>query len=201
MIFALAWGISYLLGSFPTAYVLARLGKGIDIRTIGSGNVGATNAARAVGPWAGFVVLAADVLKGIAAAALVPRVLLHDVSPAMALSCGLAAVIGHDAPVWLRFRGGKGVATTIGALAAGQPMVAGVMVGVWVVVFSGWRYVSVASMAGALAIPLAQLAWHRSLVEVLLGAGFALLLLVQHRGNMRRLLTSAEPRGFSRVKN
>ncbi len=196
---ALAWLMSYLVGSCPSAYLLVRLVKGTDIRTVGSGNVGATNAARAVGPWAGLVVLAADVLKGVAASTLVPRVFLHDVSPAMALSCGLAAVIGHDAPVWLRFRGGKGVATTIGALAAGQPLVAGVMVGVWAVVFAGWRYVSVASMAGALAIPLALLARHRPSSEVLAGAALALLIVAQHRANVQRLLAGAEPRGFSRV--
>lgn len=197
---ALAWLMSYLVGSFPTAYVLARVVKGIDIRTVGSGNVGATNAARAVGPWGGIVVLVADVLKGVLAVALIPRIMPAVPSTAMALSCGLAAVLGHDFPVWLRARGGKGVATTIGVVGAGDPVVALTMVGVWAVVCGGCRYVSIASLAAAMAIPLSQLAWHRPSPEVMVGAALALLIVAQHRANIQRLLAGAEPRGFSRVK-
>ncbi len=197
---ALAWLVSYFIGSLPTAYVLVRVVKGVDIRTVGSGNVGATNAARAVGPWAGLVVFSVDVLKGVVAVAGVSHLFVREASTAIGLSCGLAAVIGHDFPVFLRFRGGKGVSTTIGALVAGQPLIAAVLVGVWVVVFALCRYVSVASMAAALTIPLAQLAWHHPPSEILLGAGFAVLLVVQHRSNIQRLFAGAEPRGLSRPR-
>ena len=195
---ALAWLVSYGVGSFPTAYVLARVMKGIDIRTVGSGNVGATNAARAVGPWAGVVVLIADVLKGVAAVTVVPRLIAHDVSAVMVLSCGFAAVVGHDFPLALRCQGGKGVATTIGVLAASQPVLAALMVGAWVLVFACCRYVSIASMVGALAIPFGQLCGHRPVAEVGIGAALAALILVQHRANVQRLIRGTEPRGVSR---
>lgn len=191
-------GVSYLIGSFPTAYLLAKLVKGVDIRTIGSGNVGATNALRALGVWAGVTVFVVDLLKGVVAARLVPSWLLGDVSLGTSLTCGVMAVLGHDFPCWLRFRGGKGVATTIGVLLGSAMPVAGVVLVAWGLVFALSRYVSIASMAAAAAIPLSQLWLRHSPAAVSLGGMLALLIIIQHRSNLRRLLAGTEHRARSR---
>lgn len=195
---ALALGGCYLLGSLPTAYVLVRLVRGVDIRSIGSGNVGATNALRTAGPWAGALVLVIDVLKGVAATTIIPRWLLTDPSPTLTLGCGVAAVLGHVFPCWLRFRGGKGVATMLGALAGHAPGVAVCVIGVWLVVFAVSRYVSLGSMAAAVTIPFSQLAFGGSGGEVALGAALAGLILFRHRDNAQRLYRGAEHRAWSR---
>lgn len=190
--------LCYLLGSIPTAYLLAKWIKGIDIRTVGSGNVGATNALRTIGPWAGVVVLVIDVLKGVMAVRILPVRLLGIVSPGLALACGGAAVVGHAFPCFLQFRGGKGVATTMGVLLGSTLLIAGVVVGVWLLVFLSFRYVSLASVVAAVAIPLSQLAWHRSLSEVMIGSVLALLILIRHSLNLQRLLSGVEHRAWSR---
>jgi glycerol-3-phosphate acyltransferase PlsY len=197
MAFILALVACYLLGSFPTAYVLGKWAKGVDIRTVGSGNIGATNALRTVGLWAGIVVLSVDVLKGLMASSLIPRWLLEVTGPGVSLACGLASVLGHDFSCFLRFQGGKGVATTIGVLVGSVPLVAGVVGVVWVAVFAAFRYVSLGSLAAALAIPVTQLALHQALSEVVLGAGLGGLIIVRHRPNIQRLLRGVEHRAWS----
>jgi glycerol-3-phosphate acyltransferase PlsY len=198
MALSLALLVSYLLGSIPTAYLLAKWAKGIDIRTMGSGNVGATNALRTVGLWAGVVVLVSDGLKGVIAACVIPRWLRGSATPDLSLVCGLAAVLGHDFPCFLRFRGGKGVASTIGVLLGSVPIVAGIVVVVWLFVFGVFRYVSLGSIAAAVAIPFSQLALHQSLRELLIGSCLAILILVRHRANIGRLLKGVEHRAWSR---
>jgi glycerol-3-phosphate acyltransferase PlsY len=198
---------SYLLGSLPTGYLVVRAATGLDVRTRGSGNVGATNVARVAGSRAGLVVFLMDLAKGLAATLLIPAWLnlpealwVHpDSSPApstvvVGLACGLAAVLGHSFPVWLRFRGGKGVATTIGVVLGTAPLSALVVVGVWGICAAIWRYVSVASMAAAVALPIAQVWCGRSLPEVLLGAALGLVIVVRHRTNLQRLFHGREPR-------
>lgn len=191
-------GLSYLIGSFPTAYLLAKLVKGVDIRTVGSGNVGATNALRALGVWAGISVFVVDLLKGVVAARLVPLWVFGEVSLDRSLIGGLLAVLGHDFPCWLRFRGGKGVATTIGVLLGSAIPVAGVVLVTWGLVFTLSRYVSIASMTAAAAIPLSQLWLRHSPAAVSLGGALALLIVIQHRSNLRRLLAGTEHRARSR---
>ncbi len=194
-----ALAVCYLVGSFPTAYVLAKGIKGIDIRRVGSGNVGATNVLRALGPLAGLTVLAIDILKGALAVTVVPRLLLGaSASGVTVLACGVAAVLGHDFPVWLKFQGGKGVATTIGMLLASQGLAAAIVIGVWCVVFLLWRYVSVASVLAAAALPAAQWLTGHSRGDIALGVGIALLILVQHRSNLQRLRSGTEHRAWSK---
>lgn len=189
---ALALAGSYLLGSFPTAYVAVKWLKRIDVRTVGSGNVGATNVTRVAGFGAGAAVFLIDLAKGaLAVWWLTPWLQL---TPAMRLSCGLAAILGHNFPVWLGFRGGKGVATTIGVLLAAMPLVAGVCVAVWAVVYLIFRYVSLASLAAAVALPVAQAITGQGLAERGVGALFALLIIARHHANIRRLLAGTEPR-------
>jgi len=194
MAYGLAIAVSYLIGSIPTAFVLMRVFKRIDIRTVGSGNVGATNAMRAGGVWMGLAVLVADVLKGMISATAVASWLLPSHEPVWRLACGLAAVVGHAFPVFLKFRGGKGVATTIGALLATMPSVTAIGLGVWVALLLVWRVVSVSSLAFAVSVPLLQAATGQGIAEVVLGAGLAALIVGRHRSNIARLLQGQEPR-------
>ena len=194
-----ALALSYLVGSIPTAYLFVKQAKGIDIRTVGSGNVGATNAMRTAGRGIGALVFLVDVLKGVAAVLVVPRVVVGGaVTPGVVPWCGLAAVVGHNFPCFLGFRGGKGVATTIGVLLGNMPVIAGIVVGVWIVVFLLCRYVSIASMTAALAIPISQVLLHYWYAEILVGVVLAVLIVVRHRSNIRRLLDGTEHRAGAR---
>ncbi len=183
---------SYLLGSIPTAYVLVRWVKRIDVRAVGSGNVGATNAARAAGPGIGIIVFLIDALKG-AIAILVFSQCLPSWSAAR-LICGLAAVIGHNFPVFLKFRGGKGVATTIGVLLAAMPPVAAVCLLIWLCIFLVSRYVSFASLAAAVSLPILQILGRQSSAERIIGAILVVLIIARHHGNIQRLLQGKEHR-------
>lgn len=187
----------YLLGSIPSAYLLTQWAKHIDIRTVGSGNVGATNAGRVLGVWGGFTVFLVDALKGVLAAS-VPRWLPGLAVPGAPLACGAAAVLGHNFPCFLQFRGGKGVATTLGALLGSIPASAGLVGLVWLAVFVISRYVSLGSLAAAATIPVSELLLHRSLYEILLGSCLAILMIIRHRSNVQRLLSGVEHRAWSR---
>lgn len=185
---------SYLIGSIPTAYLLVKRLKHVDIRTIGSGNVGATNVTRAAGRGAGSVVFLLDLTKGLVAVGVLAPWLVQPATAAVQLGCGLAAVIGHVFPLFLKFRGGKGVATTMGALLGVTPLVAAVSMGAWACGFFLWRYVSVASLVAAVAIPITQALLHRTRGEVLAGLVLALLIVVKHRENIDRLMQGTEHR-------
>ena len=185
---------SYLVGSIPTAYLLVKWLKRVDVRTIGSGNVGATNVTRVAGLWAGVVVFFIDLAKGFVAVRFIAPWLLHPLTPTVQLGCGLLAVIGHTCPVFLNFKGGKGVATTIGVLVGTMPLIAGICLLVWAACVLLWRYISVGSLAAAVALPMAQLISHRASSEVLLGMALALLIIVRHRANIERLRQGKEHR-------
>ena len=122
---------SYLVGSVPTAYLVVKRLKRVDVRTIGSGNVGATNVTRVAGLWAGISVFLVDLAKGLVAVQVLGPWLIHPLTPTLQFSCGLAAILGHAFPVFLNFRGGKGVATTIGVLIGTMPIIAGTYLLVW----------------------------------------------------------------------
>ncbi len=185
---------SYLIGSIPTAYLMVKALKQTDVRTVGSGNVGATNVTRVAGKGAGAVVFTLDLGKGLVAVLVLAPWLIPDVSPAVRLGCGCLAVLGHVFPLFLGFRGGKGVATTIGILLGTMPAVAGVFLLVWAVCALIWRYVSVASLAASAALPIAQILTQRTLPEVLMGAALAMLIIVKHRQNVERLVHGKESR-------
>lgn len=185
---------SYLLGSVPTAYLAVKRLKGVDVRTVGSGNVGATNVTRTAGFKAGAVVFLIDAAKGWVAAHLISHWLLRPHSATLSFACGLAAVLGHAYPVFLGFRGGKGVATLIGAVTGSLPAAALVCLLVWVVSFSIWRYSSVSSLLGALSIPLTAALTRQSPSAVALAAALSLLIIIRHQGNIQRLLNGTEHR-------
>jgi glycerol-3-phosphate acyltransferase PlsY len=181
----------YLIGSIPWGYIVPKLLRGVDIRTVGSGNLGAANVWRALGFKAGLAVALLDVGKGLAAALLG----LWAGNELTGLLAGIAAMVGHWRPLFMGLaRGGKIVATTAGVALALAPLAFSAMSVVWVVTFLLTRYTSVASMLAALALPLFALAFGSSVPVVVFSAGAALAILVLHRANIRRLLTGTENR-------
>ena len=194
--------VGYLIGSVPAGYLAGCIG-GIDIRKVGSGNIGATNVLRILGKRYGYPVFLFDFLKGVAAVEM--SILIFDIyHPAAsrelcAIFAGVSAVIGHSYPVWLNFKGGKGVATTAGVVFALIPFAALVMCVVWVAAFQASRYVSVASIAAAIALPVtvgALLYFEQLNKPVLLyfSIWLAAVVIVRHRSNVSRLLNGTEPR-------
>lgn len=183
---------AYLLGSIPFGLILGRL-RGVDVRQVGSGNIGATNVARSLGKKLGLVVLVLDLAKGALPVLLLRWLGLDDrVHPFLLTAVGLAPILGHCFPVWLRLRGGKGVATALGVFLAMDPAITGMAVLVFAVLYALFRVVSVGSMTATVA--LAVLLWllGRPAPEVALGVLTAALILVQHRQNIGRLLRRAE---------
>ena len=159
---------AYLLGSIPTGYLVARA-RGIDIRSVGSGNIGATNVFRILGKSAGIFVLLVDFLKGFLACWMVARIAgqFFESTPSqkdyLALTSGLAAILGHNYTCWLKFKGGKGIATSAGVLAALFPKVFLIGLALWLLVFLVSRYVSLASIVAAASLPVsAWLVWRSS---------------------------------------
>jgi glycerol-3-phosphate acyltransferase PlsY len=186
---------AYLAGATPTSYVVGRLLHGIDLREHGSGNLGATNAFRVLGWKAAMPVMILDVLKGWFPAAFFP---LWDGAPAeWALAYGAAAIIGHVFSVYVRFRGGKGVATSAGVFLALAPWAVLIGFVVWGVVVTLTRIVSLASLLAALVLPLAVFATGEPPVEIWLSVGLAAFVVYAHRANIRRLVRGEENR-FSR---
>jgi glycerol-3-phosphate acyltransferase PlsY len=190
MLLALAFG--YLLGSIPFGLVLTRLaGKG-DIRNIGSGNIGATNVLRTGSRLLAALTLILDCLKATAAVLLAKRLFGDEAAPVAAAG----ALIGHLYPVWLKFRGGKGVATFLGVLIPLLPMAAIVYAIIWIFLLLTVRISSVAGMMAAISAPITAVVLHSSVVPMLLG--FAVLVLWKHRENIIRLRRGTEPRILSR---
>lgn len=190
--YALVIIVSYLLGSIPSGLVLGKL-RGLDVRRYGSGNIGSTNVLRTVGIGEGVVVLGADVLKGVVATVM-GRYIIG--TPAGEMAGGLAAVVGHDWSIYIRFQGGRGVATAAGALLVMSPEVTGAGIGIFIIVVALTRYVSLGSMmaaVGAVAVMGALTALDREPVEYLIYIGIAAGLIVfQHRDNIGRLLSGTE---------
>ncbi len=186
---------SYLLGAIPFGLVVARA-KGIDLRTFGSGNIGATNAMRALGKPLGYTVFALDVAKGAVPVLLFWRWLGTVESRVLGVqvACGAAAVVGHCFPIYLAFKGGKGVATAVGALTAIDPGVCAIGGAVWFATFFGLRYAGLASISMGLAFPVSAWLLHRPDELVLACSALALLIVVRHRSNIARMLEGTEPK-------
>lgn len=203
----LAVASGYVLGSIPFGLILAKLFGGKDVRQHGSGNIGATNVSRVAGPLAGILTLLLDAGKG-AAGVLVAARLTEQNSTAMMLA-GLAGLFGHCFPIWLGLKGGKGVATGLGIFAALCPLAALCGLVVFAVVFFFWRYVSLASLAGAAAMPLLiYFLWapgHAPPLSVTIGTLLAAaLIFFKHDANLQRLTEGTEPKyplGKSKGKN
>ena len=186
---ALAVGLAYLLGSIPFAFLAGR-SRGVDLRTIGSGNLGAANVFRALGRRMGIAVMVADIGKGVVAV-LVARALAGDPWPAIAAG---AAMAGHVFPVWMRFKGGKGVAVGGGAVIGLMPLAAVILLGLWLVVVLASRFTSLGSLLGAVAATPLVWAMGYSVPNIVFTAIASAAVILLHRGNVRRLLAGQENR-------
>jgi len=183
-------GVAYLLGSVAFAVLLVRLSTGKDIRTEGSGNAGATNVLRAHGRGLGLAVAALDIAKGALGVILVR---LATADPRYAAAAAFAAVLGHVFPLYYGFRGGKGVATAVGAFLVLTPWATLVCVGIFVVIVAATRYVSLGSVVAIVLLPpVAGLVFHAPRAVVLAAAATAVLVVLKHRDNLRRLAAGKE---------
>jgi len=199
---------SYLLGSIPFGYLAGRL-AGIDIRRAGSGNVGATNVLRVLGKGYGYSVFAFDFLKGFGAVRIsmlvAPGRTLEWNSPEIfGIFAAVFSVLGHLYPPWLKFKGGKGVATSAGALLALTPVATLIGIAIWIIVFWLTRYVSLASITAAVILPIVILVvslydQHTGNALVFTSACVAAVVIWRHRSNLSRLMHGTEPR-FTRKR-
>lgn len=190
--------LAYLIGSIPTAVWVSKYFFGIDIRDYGSGNSGATNTFRTLGPNWGSLVMVVDMLKGIFAVKLVyllPYYLDHETQMTnLQIGLGLAAVVGHIFPIWAEFRGGKGVATVFGMVLGIQPIVAVCCVGVFLLVLYLTRFVSLSSILASLAFPIFILVIFNEPEDLyrVFAIAVALMVLITHQKNIGRLLQGNE---------
>lgn len=185
---------AYLLGAVPNGLLIARL-KGIDLQKVGSGNIGATNVFRCVGKGWGVLAFVLDAVKGFVPAFFFPR-LLEAAPPWLGLACGAAAVAGHNWPVWLKFKGGKGVSTSAGMLLGIAPAAVGIGFAVFALTVALTRFVSLGSILAAVAVAGSGVWLYGADNRLLAGALIlmGLLVIVKHRANVGRLLKGTEPR-------
>ncbi len=189
----IAAGGGYLLGSIPFGLLLTRLAGLGDIRAIGSGNIGATNVLRTGNRWLAALTLLLDAGKGWAAVAVVGREWGFLGPLDAGLIAGMAAVVGHNFPVWLKFKGGKGVATTLGVLFGALAPVGAAACAVWLLVAGTLRYSSLASMAALATAPFVAY-WLGATPVAMAAAVLALLMIARHHANIERLFKGAEPK-------
>jgi glycerol-3-phosphate acyltransferase PlsY len=182
----------YFLGSIPFGYLLVRAFRGADVRTTGSGNIGATNVAR-TSPKLGVLTLVLDVVKGLAAVGI--AMALCPNNRTVAFVAALAAVSGHIFPIWLRFRGGKGVATGLGSFFLLTPKAVLLAMAVFVIMLAAFRFVSLASVTAAAFLPLFTLVLKEGYsAQIVMVSIASALIIFKHRANMQRLLADTEPK-------
>ncbi len=190
--------LSYLLGSIPTSYIMGRLWKGIDLREHGSGNVGAANTFRVLGPIPGIIVFLGDALKGWVAVYFISLLVPGETftSAWAKIFCGMAAICGHNWTIFLKFKGGRGVATSIGVFFALAWQAIGISLLLGVAVIALTRYISLGSMVGAIALPflVVLLPFERPLPYLWFALLAALLVIIKHIPNIKRLIKGKENR-------
>jgi glycerol-3-phosphate acyltransferase PlsY len=182
--------LAYILGSVPSGYVLGKL-AGIDVRDVGSGNIGAANVARAVGKRQGALTLVADATKGFLPVSIA---ILLQLDPLAIAFTAIAAFLGHLYPLFLNFQGGKGVATALGALLAIAPIATFVLLALFALVAFSSRIVSLSAMAAAVAAPLVLWLFYQPPAIVGMAFFFAAMIVLRHHGNIERLRAGTEPR-------
>lgn len=211
--------LSYIVGSIPTSIILSKWRHGFDIRTRGSGNAGGTNVFRVLGWKSGVFVMAFDALKAVIATTVIARLFWDPALPfynrtpfddftIIQMICGGAAIVGHIWTIFAGFKGGKGIACGAGMLVGIAPTEFAVSIIIFLAVFFAWRYVSLGSIAAAIAFPVSLLVRHNILYDeihsyktlIFFSIGVAVLLIYSHRKNIRRLLEGTENRvaSFSR---
>ena len=200
--------ISYLIGGIPFGYLIA-VAKGIDIRTQGSGNIGATNVGRVLGKRYGLIIFFLDMLKGFAVVFLVPALVSSAVKlptttdNLLVILCGFCAVLGHAFPVYLRFSGGKAVATSFGVFIWLAPVSIAIAFGVWLLTVIVTRYVSLGSMLGSLSlvgaiVVVVDSPFGDNIYLTALSVAVAILIIIRHISNIQRIIAGTEKRIFSK---
>lgn len=180
---------SYCIGSIPTGLLLAKAFGGVDIRTQGSGNIGATNVYRTLGRKVGLLTLVGDCLKGLLPVLAAKALQLPGEWIAL---IGIAAFLGHIFPVFLRFKGGKGVATALGVFLATAPLAVLGALGVFIIVLTSWRYVSLASITAAAVIPLLITLIYGNPTIVAMSVAISVIVILKHHENIKRLRSGTE---------
>ncbi|MBM2837980.1 MAG: plsY [Deltaproteobacteria bacterium] len=186
--------ISYFIGSIPTGVILAKYFGNVDLRNVGSGNIGATNVTRAMGKKFGAITLLGDVIKGVVPTVLAIFLLDSDYWTAVV---GLSAFLGHVYSIFLEFKGGKGVATALGVLLVTSPLATGIGLLVFIIVFAVSRYVSAASVAAAAVIPIAVFYTMRPFPFLLLASLISILVIFRHLENIKRLMNGTEKKIYT----
>ena len=196
--------VSYLIGSIPTAYIFGRLLKGIDIRRFGSGNVGATNALRVLGKGPGIAVLVLDILKGFLPVIFLGNFLRSRIAfipdETLRLILGLSCICGHNWTAFLRFKGGKGIATTFGVLLGlslkitGLKLILALVVLTWLITFLTVRIVSVASVLAGIALPIFTILLRQTRGLISASILLCIFIILRHRTNLKRVFQGREPR-------
>ncbi len=200
--------ISYLIGGIPFGYLIAVI-KGIDIRTEGSGNIGATNVGRVLGKKYGLIIFILDMLKGFAVVLLVPAAVSSAVNIStttgnlLAVLCGFCAVLGHAFPVYLKFKGGKAVATSFGVFIWLVPISIAIAFGVWLLTVIVTRYVSLGSMIGSLSLVgviviVVDSPFGDNICLTAMSVAVAILIIVRHTSNIQRIIAGTEKKVFSK---
>ncbi len=185
---------SYLLGSVPSGLIIGKL-SGLDVRKAGSGNIGATNVARLLGKKVGLLTLVADTAKGLVPILLAQQIGLND--PVTAL-VGIAAFLGHVYPIFLKFKGGKGVATGFGVLLGLAPLATMILLVIFAALAFMTRIVSLSSMVSAVAAPLVLWLFYYAPTYIIMAALIAIMIVFRHSANIQRLLNGSEPRFSTR---
>lgn len=196
--------VSYLLGSIPTAFLFARLLKGIDIRKVGSGNVGATNALRALGFGPGITVLALDILKGFFTVVFLgdyfaDKPVFLQVQN-LRIFMGLCCICGHNWTIFLRFKGGKGIATSFGVLLGlalkihGLNIIIGILILIWLAVFFASRIISLASIIASIALPVSCVFFRLPAPIISVSLILCVFVIIRHKANLQRIFQGKEPR-------
>lgn len=182
--------IGYLIGAIPFGYIAGRL-KGIDIRKYGSGNIGSTNVSRVLGKKYGIAVQILDILKGITPVAIGK---LTGLNSAWVVIIGLATICGHNWTIFLGFKGGKGVNTSLGVALGLVPIPAILCLFIWLIVVSIWKYISLSSIVAAIAFPIFTFTFNYPLVVRILAIMVTFFIVIRHRSNIKRLIKGEEPK-------
>ena len=202
--------VSYLLGSIPTAYLFGKILKGVDIRKVGSGNVGATNAMRILGKGPGISVLFLDILKGFIAVMFLGSYFINKPvlfsSESLLILMGISCICGHNWTIFLQFKGGKGIATSFGVLIALAARIAGLNIAliyvilIWFIVFIISRMVSLASILAALSLPVFCILFKQSGPVIALSLLLSAFVVIRHKANILRIAKGQESRLYFRKK-
>lgn len=206
MNYAIVFIVSYLIGAVPIGVIVGKATRGVDIRKLGSGNIGATNVFRILGPGPATLVMIGDIAKGLAAVLLATKFLHGPHASLMVIAAGLLSIVGHTASPFIGFKGGKGVATSLGVIIGMNWLIAAIAFGLWVVFVAITRYVSIASITATFSVPI-MMHFSQQLFGTAVPRPFTIfalvaahLILLKHRSNIHRLLKGKEPKFGQKVK-